>query len=63
MMEIIHDLAPGAKLYFATANSTQATFAANIRALRDAGCTIIVDDVGYFAEGRVPGRHRRAGGQ
>lgn len=51
MMEIIHDLAPGAKLYFATANSTQATFAANIRALRAAGCDIIVDDVGYFAEG------------
>jgi hypothetical protein len=51
MMEIVHDIAPGAQTYFATANSTQANFAANIRALAAAGCKVIVDDVTYFAEG------------
>lgn len=50
MMEIIHDLAPGAKLYFATAFSGVASFSDNIRALRAAGCNIIVDDVFYFNE-------------
>ena len=51
MMEIVHDLAPGAKLYFATVDGGQANFANNINALRAAGCDIIVDDVTYFAEG------------
>ena len=48
MLEIIHDVAPSAQLYFATAfqNNLQnpLTFAANIRALKNAGCDIIVDD-------------------
>jgi hypothetical protein len=60
MLEIIHDLAPDAELYFATAMTSITSFAANIRALRDAGCTIIVDDVNYFVEspfqdGQAPG--------
>jgi hypothetical protein len=50
MMEIIYDMAPGASLYFATANNGTASFAANIRALRTAGCDIILDDVFYFVE-------------
>ncbi|MFN7928727.1 MAG: S8 family serine peptidase [Blastocatellia bacterium] len=51
MMEIIYDLAPGAKLFFATASSGDAVFAANIRSLRfDYKCDIIVDDVFYFNE-------------
>ena len=50
MLEIIHDLAPGAQLFFATANSTPGTFATNIRNLRAAGCDIIVDDIFYFVE-------------
>ena len=50
MLENIHDLAPGAELYFATAFSNKATFAANILALRDAGCDILVDDVFYPEE-------------
>ena len=50
MLEIVHDLAPGADLYFATAWTGQAQFAANIEALCDAGADVIVDDVGYFAE-------------
>jgi len=50
MLEIIHDLAPGAQLYFATANPSSTTFAQNIRNLRAAGCDIIVDDIYYFGE-------------
>lgn len=51
MLEIIHDLAPNAALGFATAFTSEASFAANIRALRTTGhCTIIVDDVAYFDE-------------
>src|SRR5437870_6470776 len=60
MLEIIHDLAPGAQLFFATAFKGITSFADNIRALRTAGCDIIVDDVAYFAEtpfqeGQAPG--------
>ncbi|MGW4063746.1 S8 family peptidase [Amycolatopsis sp. NPDC004747] len=51
MLEIIHDLAPDAALGFATAFTSEASFAANIRALRSTGnCQIIVDDVSYFDE-------------
>jgi len=50
MLEIIHDLAPGAQLFFATAFTSQASFAQNILDLRTAGCDIIVDDVLYFRE-------------
>ena len=50
MLEIIHDMAPGAQLYFATAFTSITSFAQNIRDLRAAGCDIIVDDVGYFVE-------------
>ena len=60
MLELIHDLAPGAELYFATAVNGITSFAQNIRDLRAAGCTIIVDDVLYFVEtpfqdGQTPG--------
>ncbi|MBV9442053.1 MAG: S8 family serine peptidase [Acidobacteriaceae bacterium] len=52
MMEIVHDLAPGAKLFFATALGGQANFGNNIRTLRFTyGCDVIVDDFTYFAEG------------
>jgi hypothetical protein len=50
MLELIHDMAPGAQLYFATAFTSITSFGDNIRALRTAGCDIIVDDVGYFVE-------------
>ena len=50
MLEIIHDLAPGARLFFATANGGVANFANNIRALRAAGCDVIVDDIRYNNE-------------
>lgn len=50
MLEIIHDVAPGAQLYFATAFTSITSFANNIRALRTAGCDIIIDDITYFVE-------------
>ena len=53
MMEIVYDMAPGSKLFYATAFTSAASFADNIRALRAAPyfCDIIVDDVNYFNEG------------
>lgn len=51
MMEIVHDLAPGAQLYFATAQTGAAQFAVNIASLAAAGCSVIVDDVTVFNEG------------
>jgi hypothetical protein len=50
MLEIVYDMVPGANLYFATADISEAQFAANIVALQAAGCNIIVDDVFYFDE-------------
>ncbi|MCM3878119.1 MAG: S8 family serine peptidase [Thermoanaerobaculia bacterium] len=50
MLEIVHDVAPGAKLFFATAFNGITSFAQNIKDLRTAGCDIIIDDVTYFAE-------------
>lgn len=50
MAQIVHDLAPGAAIDFATAFSGEGAFAANIRALAAAGAEVIVDDVVYFEE-------------
>jgi subtilisin-like proprotein convertase family protein len=51
MMEIVHDLAPGAQLFFATAFTSPESFAENIRTLRFAyHCDIIIDDVIYYFE-------------
>ncbi len=50
MLELVHDVAPGAQLYFATAFNGITSFAQNIRDLRTAGCDIIIDDVSYFVE-------------
>jgi hypothetical protein len=50
MMEIVYDLAPGSPLFFASAFNGIASFANNIIALANAGCKVIVDDVGYFNE-------------
>ena len=51
MMEIIHDMAPGASLIFATAFHSDVDFANNILGLAAAGAKVIVDDVSYSGEG------------
>ncbi len=50
MMQLIHDIAPGADLAFHTGFTGQANLAEGIRELADNGSTVIVDDVQYFAE-------------
>jgi hypothetical protein len=50
MAQIVHDLAPGAAIDFATAFTGESAFAANIRALADDGAGVIADDVAYFGE-------------
>jgi hypothetical protein len=50
MLQIIHDVAPGAGLAFYTAENSEADFANGIGALQSAGAKVIVDDVGYFDE-------------
>jgi hypothetical protein len=49
MLEIVHDLAPGAQLYFAgIANSTQ--MIPSINYLVAQGCDVIIDDLGFYGE-------------
>ena len=50
MAEIVHDLAPGAQIVFASAAGGEAKFADSILLLRSNGCRIIVDDEVYSAE-------------
>lgn len=52
MLQIVHDLAPKAQLFFASAFVSEANFADNILALRAApyNCDIIIDDVFYYDE-------------
>ena len=51
MLQLIHDIAPGAALGFHTATAGGlATFASGIRELSDAGCTVVVDDVRFNTE-------------
>ena len=50
MMQLIHDVAPGASLAFYTAFESAEDFAAGIGQLVKAGADIIVDDTIYFAE-------------
>jgi hypothetical protein len=50
MMQLIHDVAPGASLAFHTVGDSEEEMAAGIDALVKAGANIIVDDVLFFAE-------------
>ena len=50
MLQIVHDLVPAAHLAFYTADFSELDFAAGIVALQQAGCQVIVDDVGYYDE-------------
>ena len=48
MFEIVHDLAPGAELFFADGGGGSAQMAQNIEDLCTAGADVIVDDIGYL---------------
>ncbi len=50
MAQLVYDTAPGVSIAFATAFNSETDFANKIKALRDAGCKIIIDDVMYFDE-------------
>jgi len=50
MLQIVHDVAPGAGLAFYTAENSEADFATGIGKLAAAGSKVIADDVGYFDE-------------
>ena len=50
MAQLIHDVAPGAAISFYSAFDGYGDFADGIIALADAGATVIVDDIIYFAE-------------
>lgn len=50
MLEIIHDLAPEAQLYFHDCGSNVLAFIEAINNLKDAGCDIIVDDICWVYE-------------
>jgi subtilisin family serine protease len=50
MLQVVHDVAPGAALDFYTAENSEADFASGIAQLAAAGATIVADDVGYFDE-------------
>jgi len=51
IMEIVHDVAPGAQIFFASAFNSPESFADNIRRLRfEFHCDIIIDDVIYYFE-------------
>ncbi len=50
LLEIIHDLAPGAALGFARAGPSPAVMAQNIFGLRQAGCEVIIDDAYFLTE-------------
>jgi Subtilase family len=50
MMQIVHDVAPGAALAFHTGANSEADFASGIGALAAAGATVIADDLGYYDE-------------
>ncbi len=50
MAELIHQTAPGAQLYFYSAENSEQDFAAGIQALANAGCQVIVDDITYEDE-------------
>ena len=49
MLEIVHDLAPGAELFFADGGGGSAQMAQNIEDLCAAGADIVDDDIGYLA--------------
>ncbi|MFA5607759.1 MAG: fibronectin type III domain-containing protein [Leucobacter sp.] len=50
MAQLVHSIAPGAKLIVADSGDTQFAMLANIAGLAEAGADIIVDDISFFDE-------------
>lgn len=50
MLEIVHDLAPGADLMFASGIDSPLRFVDAVHNLTAAGAKVIVDDLGFFSE-------------
>jgi len=50
MAQLVHGVAPGARLLFATGGSSMYDMADSIRQLAAAGADVIVDDLTYFSE-------------
>lgn len=50
MLEVVHDIAPGASLYFHDHGSNVMQFTQAIKNLVDSGCKIILDDVNWPTE-------------
>lgn len=50
MLQIVHDVAPGAELAFRTGFLGSLDMANGIRELEQAGCDVIVDDISYISE-------------
>ncbi len=50
MLEIVHDIAPGAELYFHDCGSSRLEFNRAVDALVNEGCTVICDDIGWLSE-------------
>ena len=50
MAQLVHQVAPGAQIFFYTAFDGESDFASGISALAAAGCQAIVDDVTYLDE-------------
>jgi len=51
MAQMVHGVAPGARLMFATGTASTSTFSASVKALVDAGADVIVDDINlWYAE-------------
>ena len=50
MAELVHQVAPGAQIYFYTGDNSETDFATGIQTLANAGCQVIVDDLAYFDE-------------
>jgi hypothetical protein len=50
MLQIVHDVAPKAELYFRTGFISPGDFAAGIDELKQAGCNVIVDDITFITE-------------
>ncbi|WP_209628819.1 S8 family serine peptidase [Methanofollis sp. W23] len=50
MLEVVHDTAPGASLYFHSGLPNKITFVSAVAALAEAGCDVVCDDIGWFDE-------------